>query len=225
MTTWEYGVTTVPQRIDHVLPRTLRSLERGGFHIHQDRIFVDGSIMPNHMPKAVCRGKPIGQFGNYILALWELYLRNPHADYYAMFEDDIVMCRNARAYLEDTMPGLPGYVNLYTAPENASSQRRVGWYGSDQVGRGALALVFHHHQLLYLLYQSSLVHHPKDAHKGKKAADWAIKRAMGERYAEYVHNPSLVQHVGEMSVVDKNKVFTNSPVFAGEDFDAMELLK
>src|SRR5689334_3053216 len=100
---WSVGVTTVPARAGVMLPRTLASLAAGGFD--RPRLFVDGSDDVQswkamfRLP-ASCRWPRVKPFGNWVLALWELWLREPDADRWAIFQDDLVCVRNLRPYLE-----------------------------------------------------------------------------------------------------------------------------
>ena len=122
---WSYGVLTVPSRAETLLPRTLASLAAGGFTA--PRLFVDGardarfeSIQYSPYP-ITYRGENIRTFGNWVLALWELFLRNPHADRYALFEDDFVTYRNLKEYLDVLPFPSKAYLNLYLHPWNKSA--------------------------------------------------------------------------------------------------------
>lgn len=88
---WAYGVTTVPERLNDLLPRTLRSLASGGFEL--PRIFIDGlkeQDIPSHLSayEVTCRYPKVRTFGAWMLAALELFLREPHADRYATFQDE-----------------------------------------------------------------------------------------------------------------------------------------
>jgi len=167
-----------------------------------------------------------------MLGLWELYLRDPLATYYAMFQDDFICYQNLRQYLEKCEYPNKGYWNLYTFPINVRPFSR--WYLSDQSGKGAVALVFNKQALMTFLgssYPAGRVQ--TNEHARHKNIDWVVLETM--RLAgsfEYVHNPSLVQHlpsmpqnIGTMPSTVGNKDHPESPVFWGEDFDALELLK
>ncbi len=229
---WSYGVTTVPARLGSTLPRTLASLARAGFD--RPRLFVDGAkysagwddfgleVTTRH-PSI----RPPTNFANWILSLWELYLRQPDADLYAVFEDDIVLCRNVRAYMEAGAVALAkGYWNLYTVPTNGRLPRaKHGWFRSDQLGKGALSLVFTRGGVQELLSSQYFVCLPCNEVRGWKNIDGGIVTAMKKNgWSEYVHLPSLVQHVGDESVIG-NKWRDPADTFPGEEFDAMELLK
>ena len=227
---WSYGVTTVPARVSTLLPRTLASLKAAGFD--KPRLFVDGAKysadwddfgleVTTRFPSI----RPPTNFANWVLGLWELYLREPHADRYAMFEDDIVACVNLRQYLEACAELPKGYWNLYTVPIVAQkSKGRRGWYESNQLGKGALALVFTRGAVHTLLGSPYFVSLPSYEDRGWKNLDGAVVTAfINAGFREYVHNPSLVQHVGDESVIG-NKWRDPADTFKGEQFDATKLV-
>lgn len=205
---WSYGITTVPERSSDLLPATVRSLHSAGFT--SPRIFTD-------------RG--LGNFGNWLLGMWELYILDPWCERYAMFEDDILCCNNLKAYLEEPIPN-KSYLNCYTNPENTAlcPAGHKGWYPSNQKGKGALGLVFSRMGLITLLSQESLVLWRQNATRGHKSIDGAIATAMSHAgWMEYVHSPSLVQHMGLKSTIC-NGPRTQSPCFVGEYYDPLEIL-
>ncbi len=229
--TWSYGVTTVPSRMKDLLPRTLRSLRAGGFP--EPRLFVDGAKDMNPWVvqfglEVTIRWPVIRTAGNWTLALWELWLRDPNSYFYAVFQDDFITYRNLRQYLEACEYPTRGYWNLYTFPENQKrAPKGAGpcWYESNQLGKGGIALVFDQDATVALLSQHHLVQRAQDPNRGHKSIDGGVVTAMKEAgRKEYVHNPSLVQHTGLISSMSKSK-HSLAPSFRGEDFDAMEMLR
>lgn len=234
---WAYGVTTVPQRIDDLLSHTLASLKLAGFD--NPRLFVDPPIGP-YKPAVILqmyeqfglqvttRCPTIRTYGNWILALWELYLRNPTADRYAVFQDDFVTYPNLRQYLDQSSYADNGYWNLYTFPINqriASSNSHKGWYLSNQLGKGAVALIFNLKSVIDLLTSRHTLERCQSSKRGWRAVDGAVVtslKKLGRK--EYVHNPSLVQHTGETSSMGGRK-HPQAESFRGEDFDALELIR
>jgi hypothetical protein len=233
-----YGVTTVPQRRDTLLPRTLASLRAGGFPT--PRLFVDGDDRPENWKRfgleTTLRFPKIRTFGNFALGLVELYLRDPTADMYAMFQDDFVTYRNLRGYLERCTYPPKGYFNLYTFPSNQGvCGAAPGWYESRclsssnkglrmQSGRGAVALLFPNDAVVALFTSLHFVERPKDAHRGHRSIDGGIVASLNKAgFREYVSFPSLCQHIGDVSSMG-NKQHKKSECFWGESFDAMRLL-
>lgn len=244
---WAYGVTTVPSRFDDLLPRTLASLNLAGFDAPRLFIDGDGGKLRSHgwTYEMTYRMPRIRTYGNWILGLAELLIRNPAADRYAMFQDDFVTYKNLRQYLEKSPYPTRGYLNLYTFPSNqdvapldSAGRVRVGWYEArelqcgavvdgkkQQTGRGAVALVFNRDAVLTLLQHQHMVERPLDSTYGHRKIDGGIVTAMNKAgWREYVHNPSLTQHIGDVSSMG-NKPHKRATSFRGPEFDALDLLK
>ena len=234
--TWAYGILTVPGRLKDLLPQTLRSLAKGGFD--KPRIFLDGVLEGNPVEVQgleVTERSPQGQqLVNWYLALHELYSRNSRADRYALFEDDILICRNTRQYLE--RPEMPPsvYLNLMTmrANEALAKNKQTGWYKSNQKGMGAQGLVFDQSGMVELLTSHYLLSRFKLGETGSKrtaCVDGHVAKTFQKTgRVEIVHYPSLVQHVGMKSMIPANfgagwGEYT-SQSFPGEDFDALSLV-
>jgi len=246
---WAYGVTTTASRLDNLLIRTLESLSKAGFD--EPRLFIDGFEKVPYkgiLDDLVANGKSLSEyphtirnptikvFGNWILGLWELYVRFPVCDFYAMFQDDFVTYPNLRGYLSKCpYPSSGkdrGYWNLLTFPKNQElSEGREGWYPSNQKGLGAVALVFNRDCVVDLLSSyKAIVERPMTP--GKRSwsnIDGGIVTALKDKgWMEYVHNPSLVSHIGNNSTIRGNSGPTSHPTstsFRGEDYDALQLTK
>ncbi len=237
---WAYGVTTVPSRMEGLFPRTLTSLARAGFD--RPRLFVDDCPHRKALEyedkftlEVTCRSTQLRAYGNWILALGELYIRNPAADRYAIFQDDFVTGMNLRKYLEKTTDNAAKrYWNLYTFRSNQSicPPGHEGWYESNQYGRGAVGLVFNSEGVTTLLKHQHMVDRVRDVGQGNggwlrswKSIDGAVVdsfRKVG--WKEMVHNPSLVQHTGDISTV-RNSQHAQAESFRGEGFDFLSLLE
>jgi len=233
---WTYGITTVPARFDTVLPRTLHSLALAGFG--EPRLFVDGEQCPDiyeqRFDLPVTAHYPvIHVYPNFLLGLWELYLREPDAERYAMFQDDLVSVRNLRQYLEHTPYPPLGYLNLYTFMNNEAlvKDKPVGFLPASQNGRGALGLVFTREAVITLLGSPHLAKRVQQTQtckaglrRGWTHADGAVVEAMNAAgWSEYVHNPSLLRHTGSKSATGSAQ-YASDKTFPGEDFDALEWL-
>ncbi len=231
---WSYGVTTVPERRTSHLPHTLASLKKAGFD--RPRLFVDGASDPARwrdldVEDVVVRGKEsIRAWGNWFLALVELYVRFPHYDRFAIFQDDFVTVQNLRGYLDAVPFPEKGYLNLYTFPSNqrkAEAEKAKGWFLSNQNGRGAVGLVFSQAGVQELLSSRHLAERPTDVDRGHLCIDGGIVTAMKKAgWQEWVHNPSLIQHTGLYTTLGPTHPPQKlSESFPGEGFDAMDLLK
>ena len=214
---WQYAVTSVLARLDNTLPETIASLASSGFDT--PIISIDGPDNPVWHTKLsgdfIFRGENIRSYAHWYLTLQELYFRNPYAQYYAIFQDDFVCVPNLKAYLESCEYPEKGYWNLFTFMENdvmVSQVSQKGWMPAaravqgHQLGRGAVALVFSQEAVIKLLSSRYMQTRIMDAVKGHRSIDGAVVSAMHlEGWTEYVHNPSLVQHTGEVSSMGNRK--------------------
>lgn len=235
---WAYGVSTVPERFDNLLPRTLASLKAGGFFAPY--LFVDGAgdtgfseVHPreyylefpglnviHHYPR-------IKAYGNWLLGLLEMYIRNPYCDRYAMFEDDLITYPNLIEYLNKCELKEQTYWNLHTLSSNESIAPSVqGFYPSNQLGRSAVGLVFTRQGVIDLLSSHHIMERPcvTTSCDNWKRLDGVIITALKEKgYTELVHNPSLTQHTGKVSVLNTS-IPLPSKTFLGEEFDARRFM-
>lgn len=239
---WAYGVTTVygtpdnvPERIDDQLPSTLNSLSDAGFG--NPRLFVDGGTEEQYKHfglQVTTRNPKVRAYANWYMSLLELFMRNPDAQRFAIFQDDIKCVRNLRHYLDQLPFPQKGYLNLTTfweseaiignqtpigiapaAPQrlNNGQPKRPNSLGViPQHGRGALGLVFDREGVLVLLrhpHMTNRVMPDKQGHipdRAYRMIDGAVIEAMNNAgYTEYVHNPSLVQHAGTTSTITGRK--------------------
>ena len=231
MIRWSYGVTTVPDRVDSGLTKqTLDSLWRAGFK--DPHVFVDGRTSSYEVPMTT-RCPPTRIAPHWILSLAELYLRYTGADRFAVFQDDLAACSNLRLYLEGVAYPEKGYLNLFTflGNEDVVRGKPDGWYkshlldGSDhlQSGRGALGLVFDREAVLTLLGSRWLWEEFQDVQFGWRKIDGKVANAMNRAgFFEYVHNPSLLLHTGEIST--KGASDPPALTFRGEAWNALESL-
>jgi hypothetical protein len=245
--TWAVGITTVPERRDTTLPMTLASLAAAGFP--KPRLFVDGDGGDYSLFDVARRSPRIGCYGNWILSLMELYIRNPTADRYAVFQDDLVAVKGLRSYLDnckypDGKDGRkPGYWNLFTFLDSALvAKGNCGWVegpmlasGADpkenwQAGRGALGLVFNRDAVQLLLVNRGLVEKPTSAIHPRDRVDGGVVSAMNSNgWREYVHGPSLLSHTGVKTSIQEpgkaGKVWaSNADSFPGEKVDIRRLM-
>jgi glycosyltransferase involved in cell wall biosynthesis len=169
-------------------------------------IFAEpGSWVPQefaHLPRTV-HGRPLGNLGNFYTSLASLGMLEPHADCYAIFQDDVEVARGLRAWCDGQFwPCGAGLLSLYTC--GALHAREVGWRVLD-LGMhhtfGALAFVFRRDILKEFLTDGRLL---ELREAGFRAGDdgvvgeWAARRRIGIAY----HTPSLVGHIGAVSTVD-----------------------
>lgn len=226
---WAYGITTVPDRIDSYFPETVNSLAAAGFD--KPWLFVDRAETQASFPAdyrawgdRVSFRTSMGTPANWTISLAELYFREPKANMYALFQDDFITCRTLKDYLSSCSYPDKGYFNLYTFPSNQEicPPGQKGWYKSNQLGRGAVALVFTPEGVLTLLTQRHLWERAQGARRFR-AIDGGISEAFKKiGWTEYVHNPSLVQHIGDISSM-RNRPHLKAESFPGVDFDLLSL--
>lgn len=253
---WAYGITTTPARRHTLLETTVSSLKSGGFD--KPTIFVDACSnweaveyerqYAQYGLEIRPRGRRINVYGNMMLALAELYIRQPHAARYALFQDDVVTYQNLRQYLERMPYPHKGYLNLYNFPFNeklcprdrTTGRHLIGWHNVSRRGLGAVALVFSKDALTTLLFNINTINKPGAPQDSWRKVDGMIITSMTQAgWCEYVHYPSLVQHIGIKSTMDKRKGATSpmenppqhvwssisaSSSFRGVQFDALELI-
>lgn len=253
---WAYGVTSVPERAGDLLPATLRSLAAAGFPA--PRVFLDAPDPPppgGHPPAAPFAGARDGRLGCFLrwyTALVELFGRNPVADRYALFQDDVLAVRGLRDYLNAVTPRHPKnvYWNLYTFLNNEAVARNTpfgGWAESApwpqrdgsprppnpdgspplQSGCGALGLVFPRDAVIALLSDRGFVSHPAHDRYPRKNVDGQVVMALNAAgFREWVSNPTLLYHAGRHSTTEPGKEWVSlAKSWMGENWDATSLLK
>lgn len=240
---WQYGVTTCAKRVDDGMAHaTLESLARAGFD--RPHLFVDGvRDLPAWMGEydVTTRTRPALTAANWVLALYELWARDSTADRFAVFQDDFVTYANLREYLESCEYPEKGYWNLYTFPVNQNLAPKTehggtvdGWFRANQLGKGAVALVFDAAAVRALLGQEYLVDRflsvdaaPRQPNTRRcdRSIDGGIVEALKRRgWTEWCHSPSLVQHAGIESSMG-NRPHRLAESFRGETYDAREMIK
>ncbi len=203
---WAVGLLTAPRPNPTIL-RTLRSLEAAGFDsIH---VFAEpGSWIPGEfadLPVTV-HGQTLGNLGNFYTSLVALYMIQPEADCYALFQDDIEAAQGLREWCDHQFwPNDTGLVSLFTP--RAYGSEKAGWQlltlGLSRTF-GAQAFVFRRDILKEFLTDGASLEHRQTRVHGDDAVvgEWAICRGIGIAY----HHPSPVQHIGEVSSIPGHRV-------------------
>jgi len=237
---WAYGITTIPKRFE-CFEKTLESLKNGGFDAPY--IFVDGGNQDD-LKKYVTSKRvfnvpppPLQVTKRWWLALLELYLCEPTCDRYAIFQDDVLSYKNLIHYLDAIDMPSDGYWNLHTMPCNEEIPvKQEGWFKAPTpytnyilggCGKGAQGLVFSREAVGIILTSQHLFNKVVDTEKGWKNIDGAVVEILYRNgIYEYLHNPSLIQHVGVETTVPSTqpKHLPPSRKWLGEDFDATSFL-
>lgn len=204
---WSVGMTTAPRR-ESTIERSLSSLAAAGWD--RVRLFAEpGSMIPEgfrHLP-VVWRESRLGAWANWLLALVQMYLREPAADAYFLVQDDVVYCRDLRSYLEQQLWPSPsaGVVSVYCSSKHDPGNEEAGFVRiPPQDGLiGAVACVFPTASVRSLLAFSGVhTHHLGSGPAAQRDIDGVVGRWAGARGREvHCHVPSLAQHVGEASTI------------------------
>lgn len=203
---WAVGVTTAP-RCQTTLKACLSSLTEAGWD--QLRLFAEpGTEIPaafSHLPVAL-RDGVLGAFPNWYLSLAELVMRNPHAEAYFLCQDDVLLARGLRSYLEQTLwPGSNvGVVSAY-CPSHYAVGLAKGFHIEDRGwdSWGALAYIFPNPSARAVLTDPAVLNH---RHHGPAGGLRNIDSVLGSfcrrsRLQYWVHVPSLAQHIGCTSTI------------------------
>jgi len=241
---WQYCVTTVPSRRGKEFDRTLASLKAAGFD--RPHLFVDGDddskswVMQYDLP-VTCRYPALKTAGNWVSALYEMWQRDSTAERYAVFQDDFVTYPGLREYLDWSKYPEKGYLNLYTcpkynqhlAPKNQHGGTVDGWFMANQLGKGAVALVFDRAAVQCLLGTDylckrflSVDFYPNTQQRRcDRSIDGGIVECLKRNgFTEWCHSPSLVQHIGLESSMGNSSGWMQANSFKGEGFDARSLI-
>lgn len=203
---WAVGMTTAPRAVS-AIERTLDSLKDAGFG--DVRLFAEPeSLIPSrflHLP-IVWRESRLGPFPNWLLALSEMYLRQPRADAFLLCQDDVQFARGLRTFLEaELWPAEHvGVVSLYAGGDRFS--RLADGFHRDESGwdaLGALAYVFPNVALRTLLSHPLILSHRR---RGPTNGEINIDSLVGEwcrtcGLPAFVHVPGLAQHLGDTSTL------------------------
>lgn len=225
---------------------TIESLKSAGFF--DLMFFVDGRFpkiakLEQH-GVVLHRKRQVGAWPNFYLALAELTLREPAADYYLVVEDDVLFCKDVAHYLEQSK--LPIQVaSLFSSQriEQAIRDKGIGFTKLNpgwRVSSGSQAFLFSAELALKFLTSPFVVNYrrspPTDIDKthyrldGLHHVDCVLGRFCYEAGCgiQY-HYPSLSQHTGEESFMYrgfKGKEDSRfSEHFPGEDVSALTFLE
>lgn len=216
---WAVGLTTAPRSIPTLSPCISSLRDAGWAH---PRLFVEpGTDVPpefSELPKSL-RDETLGAFPNWYLGVTELFLRQPRAEAFLICQDDILLSRGLRRYLEHRLwpSETVGVVSLYRPscyPEGDAgtfTDENRGWSSW-----GALAYVFSNPGVRQLLADPILLNHRHHGPGGGLRNIDSIVGAWCERQQlpYYVHTPSLVQHIGDTSTIYANAANVGSRMAA-----------
>lgn len=225
------AVTSSPRGVGNVsyLGNTLTSIVEAGF-IHPE-VFYDGADKFVD-PYLMCQydfhttTRKLGPYGNWLRAMKYLVNMEPQAQWYAIFQDDIVVAKNTHDWFLEEFPKLCvdeylGCVSLYTSKVN--QQPLSGWYtledcpqnGKDSPlwarAQGACAMVMP--RLAAIEFLKRRVRIGSRNGPELRVAEFCVDS--GIKY--YTHTPSLVEHTGKVSSIGEYNIarFTEGTRSAG----------
>lgn len=223
---WNVSITTC-RRNQNLLSSTLSCIEAAGWQNYT--VYAEPGSCDSDGPR-VDRLRNFGCWTNWICALFEAFQLDVDADLFAIFEDDIQICKNVRPYLDAILPslGLFGAIALYTPSHLKKSAFGLQCiHDESYMGArmwGTQGIVFTSESLAsFLTYRSTVMFRREGLGVVNKNRDSALGMWAKQSCKKvYYHTPSLVQHVGNESTIQH--AFHESEDFAGADFDAMSLL-
>ncbi|WP_437225997.1 glycosyltransferase family 2 protein [Planctomicrobium sp. SH661] len=239
ITRFAVGITSAPRRIP-TLARCVDSVIASGF---SPTVYAEPDTrgLQEISSPVVQRSSRLGCFHNYLQTLRDLLAADPQAQAIVVFQDDVVIARKTREFLEhDLWPSdRIGAVSLYS-PDFFSYELRKPSGFQRQRGRfliGACAMVYPRQMAEALVTRHT---HWRGCARGpeiqdetkKKAVDTWIGHALhAEQKHVYYPNPSLCQHIATTSSLGhggnhslrKGRHFRRSGKFAGEETTPFQL--
>ncbi len=198
---WTVGVITAPRK-HPTIHRTLKSLHAAGFD--SAHLFAEpGSWIPKEFRRfpVTVHGRALGNLGNFFSSLVALYFADPHAECYAIFQDDVELAEGLRSWCDGQFwPQNVGLVSLFTS--RVYSGEEVGWRVL-KLGHyrtfGAQALVFRRDVLEEFVKDGAALRYSmtRAVFDDAVLGEWATRAGIGIAY----HTPSLVQHIGAAAAI------------------------
>ena len=242
---WTVGIVTAPREFGYYLDQTIDSLQKAGWNELNVFAEPDSKIPDCFSGNVTYRKKQYGDWTNWAVALYELLLSEPDTDYFLMTEDDVVVNRFSKIYLEWSLPQLPylGSASIYT-PNKYNKKSRgfhnccVGWdtwstvtvimpresvinfFSDDKVQRHRFEDIFSQEKVAWGVDCDT-----KNSIKDAVIGQWAYKN----RLCMYYHTPALAEHIGVHSTLSQGKATKEndrkSCDFIGEEVDVSKWME
>jgi len=196
---WAVGVVTAPRKIS-TITKTIKALEKAGWE--NGIIFAEPNsyIYQNNNWEYVHRSKRLGIFGNWMLGLYELFIRNIDADAFFMIQDDILVPPNTRNYLERSLwfTETPHLVSLFGMFDNDPEYQ---WREVYKYEGGPNSIIMSHETVQEIL--SSLIplqYYGIQSKKNTSFDDLGIFSLMSKNnWPTFYPKPSISDHIGHYS--------------------------
>lgn len=200
---------------------TTTSRRKGPQSFYGDYVYSEPNQKAREGYNWIFNSSVLGPWNNWISSLDRL-MQTGKSDYYGVFQDDIVLCKNWRAYLSSI--DLPPVFSLFTPKRYLAGEKTwVAVYEGRKLWM-AQALFFRR-DIAEALLNDAEVHNVYGSRNIDNRIGDFLERA---GHPMYFHNPSLCEHVGEKSTMWEKATLEGDRVaanFPGEDFDAMSLCR
>lgn len=189
---WATAVMAAP-REENYLPATIASLADAGW---TDPLIVaePGTQLPSKH-RILAHQRREGPWASFRIALSALLSAAPQADACLILQDDILLARNLRPWLETQLwPPDAGIVSLYLAEAQAECLSD-GWSRHDleRAPYGACGICLHPDTARLLDSD------PPNRHNGRMVDTWLGIFCEKQGLAYWQHKPSLIRHTGRES--------------------------
>lgn len=199
-----------------------------------------GSKIPHGFTgDVVSRRKQFGDWSNWACGLYELLLTEPDSDYFLMVEDDAIVCKGAKWYLEEHLPDMLPFASVSMYCPSCYKTKWAGFYNHchDWKSRSTVTIIMSRQGAIQFFSDPDVQRHrfeytlpvPKDeviwgvqvdplnSIKDAVIGMWAYKNDLPMFY----HSPSLAQHIGETSTLTTDKIDSDRAAddFVGVDFE------
>lgn len=214
---WTVGMITCPRKDGHsYIDQSLESLTKAGFSV---TVFAEpGSFVPEGA-NVIQRKKQYGDWTNWITGFYELLVSEYDSDYFMMVEDDAIICKDSKRYLEYAIPQLGEFasLSLYT-PSIYHKKNFRGFHNQLEGHRtwSTVTVVMTRQKAIDFFSDPHVQKHrfedifgfengywqcpntdPKNSIKDAVIGQWANKKGL----AIYFHTPSLAEHIGDFSTL------------------------
>jgi hypothetical protein len=198
---WAVGITTSVRK-NPTIVKTVKSLEHAGWDagviFAEPESYIDCGLNWSF----VHRFQQIGIFGNWMLGLYELFIRNIDADAFLMMQDDIIIAPNTREYLENALwfTDGPHLVSLL-GPNAADKDPSDGWRSAFRYSGGPQALIMSHETVQEILTSLIPLRYYGIQHMKKTSFDdlGIFSLTSNKKWPIYYPKPSIGDHIGHQS--------------------------
>lgn len=198
---WAVGVTTSPRKHPTIV-KTIKAMEKAGWD--NGTIFAEPGSYINCGENwdYVHRCKKTGIFGNWMLGLYELFIRNIDADAFFIIQDDIIVAPGSKSYLEEALwfTDQPHLVSLF-GPNAIDKDESNGWRKIAKYSGGPNSIIMSHETVQEILSSIIPLRYYGIQHQKKTSFDdLGIFALMSQNnWPVFYPKPSIGDHIGHQS--------------------------